>query len=80
MVANSSASSNNLPCRVRVNIARTTKGNVSYEATVELTMPLGTPSRVSALQKRMRELVLASSDELNAELQRRYPVEGLRGT
>ena len=74
-----SETSSVLPVRVRVNISRTTTGKVSYEATVELVLPLGAPRGAAALLKKMHAVVLEASDNLNADLQRRYPIEGARG-
>lgn len=69
-----------LPVRVRVNVAHTTTGKVSYEATVELVMPLGSPRTAAALLRRMEGHVLEASDRLEAELGRRYGVDNTRGT
>ena len=59
--------------RHRVKIATSTKGVITWDATVEMTSVMEEIGEVSTAFE--RALVLSLSDKLVAELESRYPIE-----
>ncbi len=57
--------------RYRINTATTTKGVITWDATVEVVFPVGEGADLLPL----RTNALKESDELVAALKARYPVE-----
>ena len=61
--------------RYRINIARGMKGNISWDATVEITGMVMLGELVQAESDFERDVILAWSDKLVKELESRYPIE-----
>ena len=61
--------------RYRINTATTTKGIVTWDATVELTEPLPLDGDHAEEAKGWQDLALLLSDRLVAELKAKYPIE-----
>ena len=60
--------------RYRVNVSRGMKGNISYDCTVEITITKDAFEEDLTANKG-QPLILAESDALVAELDKRYPKE-----